>query len=148
MNLYLRAFLLTLAANAGSILPLMLFHRIGWFDSIGMVILIAATGPLVALKAIFRGTVAPERKEEMVIMSALGLPMLMLVVHAAVWSAVHYQDTGRVLPESNMHWLAIVAALLGFSAWCFTGVYFNSRQRRIEGLKPTPHQGQPTREAG
>ena len=129
MKLYLRAFLLTLGVNALAILPFLLFYRVPVIDSLGLIVVVAAMGPCVQLKSIARGAIAPERKEEVVIMSALFLPMLALVLHALVWSVFHFRDTGRVIPDSATHRVAIIAAVFGFVAWCWGGLHFYPKRK-------------------
>jgi hypothetical protein len=138
MSLYVRAFLLALLASSVAVLPFLLFHGISILGSLGIILAFAAVGPVVSLRDMSRSSFTAERKEEWTLVGALFLPVLALLLQAAIWSFVHFSEEKTVVPRAISHWAAIVAGIGAFALWvAYSSHLYRVRQKPNKAPEPT-----------
>ena len=136
---YAYVFTLSTVVNAAVALPIILLHGFALLDSLGITAVIGITGAAPAIRACRWSDASPADKRRLATKFTLFCPVFILLIHALLWSVARYSDTKQLLPDSALHWMNWLFAVVAFIAWI--AFYYNPRRNSPEPNKapePTP----------
>ena len=115
--------LVSAVSNTAVSLPIMLLHRLPVLDSLGIAAIIGVTGAGPAMRACHlshlspRGEPSPREMRVLATKFTLFGPILILLLHAIVWTSVQFAESGKLLPATGWHWANWMLGLVAFVLW-------------------------------
>jgi hypothetical protein len=115
------------ACPLGCVLPYLRYHGIDWREALGL----CGFNLLIAVLGAWRYSdmygVDENRRVEFMYLAAAFPSMLFLVLQGAVWTALSFQETQSLVPQSPAHSWSLVFGIAAFGMWVLFGQFLYRR---------------------